>query len=225
MEKQHQFLKAQLESTCAAYARKLTSDYNNRVRALNMEFDRRLKGAGLRPPSPDKGELNQLRQQLERVEEDWHRMSDELEQAHEQRDAALRRIDQLSSQLQTAEAKVAELTASQQNAMHSAFAGADGSGDVDSLDALRHQLTQKNCENEELLNTVRRHEKTIAHLERQLTESTNGPSNGSDADSGVHNDADDLRAENKELRSEVERLKIEISTLHGIIIQQEQFPA
>jgi hypothetical protein len=46
MEKQHQFLKAQLETACAAYCRKLTSDYNNRVIALNMEYKKRLAGAG-----------------------------------------------------------------------------------------------------------------------------------------------------------------------------------
>lgn len=42
MEKQHQFLKAQLETACAAYCRKLTGDYNSRVVALNHEYKRRL---------------------------------------------------------------------------------------------------------------------------------------------------------------------------------------
>ncbi|CUG67221.1 Hypothetical protein, putative [Bodo saltans] len=46
MEKQHQFLKAQLETACAAYCRKLTSDYNNRVVALNNEYKKRLAGVG-----------------------------------------------------------------------------------------------------------------------------------------------------------------------------------
>lgn len=46
MEKQHQFLKAQLETACAAYCRKLTADYNNRVVALNMEYKKRLAAVG-----------------------------------------------------------------------------------------------------------------------------------------------------------------------------------
>lgn len=47
MEKQHQFLKAQLETACAAYCRKLTADYNNRVVALNEGYKRRLVAQGI----------------------------------------------------------------------------------------------------------------------------------------------------------------------------------
>eukprot|EP00742_Colponemidia_sp_Colp-10_P019435 GILJ01022542.1.p1 GENE.GILJ01022542.1~~GILJ01022542.1.p1 ORF type:complete len:518 (+),score=104.84 GILJ01022542.1:127-1554(+) len=42
MEKQHQYLKNQLETACAAYAKKLTNDYNTRVNALDAEYCRRL---------------------------------------------------------------------------------------------------------------------------------------------------------------------------------------
>lgn len=42
MEKQHQYLKNQLETACAAYAKKLTNDYNTRVSALDAEYCRRL---------------------------------------------------------------------------------------------------------------------------------------------------------------------------------------
>uniref|UniRef100_A0A7S1LA28 Uncharacterized protein n=1 Tax=Neobodo designis TaxID=312471 RepID=A0A7S1LA28_NEODS len=44
MERQQEFLKAQLEATVAAYARKLTNDYNGRVKALEAEYQRRLEG-------------------------------------------------------------------------------------------------------------------------------------------------------------------------------------
>lgn len=49
MEKQHQYLKNQLEGACAAYAKKLTNDYNVRVNALDAEYCRRL--ARLTPAS------------------------------------------------------------------------------------------------------------------------------------------------------------------------------
>ena len=44
MEKQHEFLKAQLEASVATYVKKLTKDYNDRVRALEAEYKRRLAG-------------------------------------------------------------------------------------------------------------------------------------------------------------------------------------
>jgi hypothetical protein len=44
MERQQEFLKAQLEATVATYARKLTNDYNTRVKALEGEYQRRLDG-------------------------------------------------------------------------------------------------------------------------------------------------------------------------------------
>ena len=43
MEKQHAFLKAQLESATATYVKKLTRDYNSRVTALEAEYKRRLE--------------------------------------------------------------------------------------------------------------------------------------------------------------------------------------
>ena len=42
MERKQEFLKAQLEAAVAAYARKLTADYNGRVTALEDEYKRRL---------------------------------------------------------------------------------------------------------------------------------------------------------------------------------------
>lgn len=42
MEKQHAFLKAQMESAVATYTKKLTTDYNNRVTALESEYKKRL---------------------------------------------------------------------------------------------------------------------------------------------------------------------------------------
>lgn len=44
MERQQEFLKAQLEATVATYARKLTNDYNARVKGLEAEYQRRLDG-------------------------------------------------------------------------------------------------------------------------------------------------------------------------------------
>ena len=63
MEKQHQFLKAQMESAVAAYTRKFTADYNNRVTALEREYKRRLENL-------NDSALKDLRAQIEKVKAD-----------------------------------------------------------------------------------------------------------------------------------------------------------
>ena len=73
MEKQHSILKTQLENACAAYCRKLTTDYNNRLTALEVEYKKRLTQAGqLRPPTqlgPLENRVRQLEQLLQTREE------------------------------------------------------------------------------------------------------------------------------------------------------------
>jgi hypothetical protein len=73
MEKQHGILKAQLENACAAYCRKLTSDYNHRLTALEGEYKKRLTSAGHLPPedqvAPLRTRIRSLEQALESCEQ------------------------------------------------------------------------------------------------------------------------------------------------------------
>jgi chromosome segregation ATPase len=67
MERQQEFLKAQLEATVAAYARKLTNDYNGRIKALEAEYQRRLEGL-------NKTAMGDLQATLEAAQRDTRNM-------------------------------------------------------------------------------------------------------------------------------------------------------
>lgn len=202
MEKQHSFLKAQLESACAAYCRKLTADYNNRVLALNHEFKRRLETGGVKPatpPTPPPSALSvelqtkvaalearcaELQQQLvtSQAESDSHRQA--MHETLERADAAEEEVASLKETVSAFERKLASFEMMRKSSIS---AQQKDHEKTEELEIVKQELEDVKAENQRL-------------REQQQPEAA---------------DMENLRAENAALQEQLERLQEECKELRG----------
>lgn len=174
MEKQHQYLKNQLETACAAYAKKLTNDYNTRVNALDAEYCRRLaKLSGETAAAEVEERLRTARENAAEVEQKTEerlaakdRDIDAIRsQLTMQLDRERSNRDDLQNKLKISEDRTRELEI-QNAAMNK------------ELDALRDgvQVPQHNPADEERLRALQGHndqlEQQLAALKRKYDEDT-----------------------------------------------------
>lgn len=68
MERQHQFLKAQLEAATATYVKKLTQDYNTRVATLESEYQKRFAGVNGSAMTVIQSQMEDAKKRIEAME-------------------------------------------------------------------------------------------------------------------------------------------------------------
>lgn len=167
MEKQHEILKAQLEATVAAYVRKLTKDYNDRVVALESEYKRRLGNINTDAVAGMRSTVEQTQKEAATLEERAdQKIAEKTQEFAAERKLFVVKAEESKKQLQAAQEESTALKAdlaAKQKEIDSLKARLIAKGDGESVESLNQKLFEANDKIADL-------ERENAELKEQLAE-------------------------------------------------------